>query len=87
VHTEVPFAGGTGKSVRRGVIDLVYRVDGGWKIVDYKTHIQLTPELTQRFSRQVAAYADHWETVSDEPVVERGLWLAASSGTDRYYAL
>jgi ATP-dependent helicase/nuclease subunit A len=87
VHTEVPFAEGKGKRVRRGVIDLVYRVDGGWKIVDYKTYIELTPELTKRFTRQVTEYAEHWETISGEAVVERGLWLAASSGGDRYLAL
>jgi hypothetical protein len=74
------------------VIDLIYRVDAtgvgaGWKVVDYKTHRDVTPELMARFTRQVDAYADHWEAVSGEPVVERGLWLAASDGKDRYLAL
>jgi hypothetical protein len=47
----------------------------------------VTPALTERFSRQVTLYAEHWEAVSGEPVVERGLWLAASDGKDRYIAL
>ncbi len=96
VHVEVPFASSQqqreGDTVRRGVIDLIYRVDAtgvgaGWKVVDYKTHRDVTPELMARFTRQVDAYADHWEAVSGEPVVERGLWLAASDGKDRYLAL
>ena len=92
VHVEVPLALQEGDTVRRGVIDLVYRVGEdpvgvGWKIVDYKTHAAVTPALTERFSRQVTRYAEHWEAVSGEPVVERGLWLAASDGKDRYIAL
>jgi hypothetical protein len=37
-----------------------------------------------RYRDQVEAYAAQWEAVSGEGVVERGLWLAASDGTDRY---
>ena len=89
VHAEVPLASQEGDTVRRGVIDLVYRVGdaAGWKIIDYKTHPVMTPALTERFTRQVEFYAEHWEAVSGEPVVERGLWLAASDGKDRYIAL
>jgi ATP-dependent helicase/nuclease subunit A len=86
-QAEVPFADGDGQHVRRGVIDLIYRVDGGWKIVDVKTHADLTQDLTQHYARQVEAYAAHWEAVSGEAVVERGLWLATSDGTDRYVCL
>ena len=89
VHAEMPLASQEGDTVRRGVIDLVYRVGdaAGWKIIDYKTHPVMTPVLTERFTRQVEFYAEHWEAVSGEPVVERGLWLAASDGKDRYIAL
>jgi ATP-dependent helicase/nuclease subunit A len=87
VYVEVPIASVQDDTVRRGVIDLVYRIEGGWKIVDYKTHRDLTGELLQVFALQVNAYATHWEAVSGESVIERGLWLATSDGTDRYIAL
>ena len=94
VHAEVPFAQAQGDTMLRGVIDLVYRLDDrGWKIVDYKTHqaagdgAEAEDSLRARYAEQVEAYAAHWEAVSGERVVERGLWLAASDGTDRYIAL
>ena len=87
VFVEVPIASAEDDAVRRGVIDLVYRIEGGWKIIDYKTHPDLTAELTQVFKLQINAYAAHWEAVSGAPVAERGLWLATSDGTDRYVEL
>jgi ATP-dependent helicase/nuclease subunit A len=92
VYAEVPYAEPTPDGVLRGVIDLVYRVgETNWKVVDYKTHradIDGGPEpldrLVNRYRDQVEAYAAQWEAVSGEGVVERGLWLAASDGTDRY---
>ncbi len=85
-YVEVPFATMAGHTIHRGVIDLVYRVTGGWKIVDYKTHRSLTPELLAHFAQQLDAYAAHWEAVSGESVVERGIWLASSEATDKYIA-
>jgi ATP-dependent helicase/nuclease subunit A len=87
VYAEVPLASADGQTVHRGVIDLVYRITGGWKIVDYKTHHDLTPEMTQSFGRQIDTYASHWEAVSGAKVVQRGVWLAVSDGTDRYIPL
>ncbi|MFH1572032.1 MAG: UvrD-helicase domain-containing protein [Gemmatimonadota bacterium] len=83
-YAEVPFAapleaGEVPRGARRGYIDLVYRVTGGWKLVDYKTDEADGPEavagLAERYRPQVEAYAAHWEALSGEPVVERGLWL------------
>ncbi|MDA0333669.1 MAG: UvrD-helicase domain-containing protein [bacterium] len=87
VYVEVPFASMAGDTIHRGVIDLVYRVPGGWKIVDYKTHRAPTPERMALFAQQVGAYAAHWEAVSGQSVVERGIWLVSSEATDRYIAL
>ena len=92
VHAEVPFGEARDEGVRRGVIDLVYRVgEGAWKVVDYKTHRgeeDLAMEsLAARYADQVAAYAEHWERASGERVTERGLWLASSDGADRYISL
>ena len=92
VHAEVPFGEARAGGVRRGVIDLVYRVgEGAWKVVDYKTHRgegELAMEsLAGRYADQVAAYAEHWERASGEAVTQRGLWLASSDGADRYVSL
>ncbi|MBM3279294.1 MAG: hypothetical protein FJY95_14610 [Candidatus Handelsmanbacteria bacterium] len=65
VHTEVKFAGAGGV---RGVIDLVFRVAGGWKIVDYQSE-------TAPFAPALEAGARHWEQLTGEEVVERGAWL------------
>ena len=85
VYTEVPLArparSGDRPGVLRGVIDLIYRTPEGWKIVDYKTDAVPSDDVARavvdRYSRQVQAYADHWETVTGEPVTEKGIWLTA----------
>ena len=94
VYSEVPFGQARGGGVRRGVIDLVYRVgEGAWKVVDYKTHggaragAAAVEGLKARYADQVAAYAEHWEEASGERVTERGLWLASPDGSDRYIGL
>ncbi len=82
VHTEVDFAraedfmGQT--QVTRGRVDLVYRVVGGWRIVDFKTdrtHSEAeTQHLRSRYGDQVRAYAKHWTELSGERVRSAGLW-------------
>ena len=68
VHTQVEFAapadGGEGV---RGVIDLVFRVAGGWKIVDYQSE-------TAVVMAAVEAGAGVWQELAGEAVVERGVW-------------
>ena len=94
VYAEVPFGQALEDGVRRGVIDLVYRVgEGAWKVVDYKTHggaregDAAVEGLAARYAEQVAAYAEHWERVTAERVTERGLWLASPDGSHRYIGL
>ena len=66
-HEEVPFAlkvAGDGAAVAKvinGTIDSVYRTADGWKIVDYKTDIDVSPAMLQaRYADQLRAYADAW---------------------------
>lgn len=86
VYTEVPFAvsqaadNASSNEIIRGIIDLVYRLPGGWKIVDYKTNTVKTDEdvqaLCEQTADQVNTYARHWEKFTGETVVAKGLWLA-----------
>ena len=84
VYTETPFAlpAASGNGVERGIIDLVYRIPSGWKIVDYKTHARAgedqVDELTNHFAIQVNTYAQHWQQIAGQHVVEKGLWFTAS---------
>ena len=64
VHTQVEFAAPAGV---RGVIDLVFRVAGGWQIVDYQSEPATDTSA-------VEAGARHWEQLAGEKAVERGVW-------------
>lgn len=85
VYTEVPFAVSQAANnpspdeIIRGVIDLVYRLPRGWKIVDYKTNAVKTDEdvqaLCEQTTDQVNTYARHWENFTGDTVVAKGLWL------------
>lgn len=70
VHTQVEFAAPAGEQGGvRGVIDLVFRVAGGWKIVDYQSE-------TARVEEALEAGAHHWAQLAGEKaVVEKGVWL------------
>lgn len=66
VHTQVGFAVPAGeKGGMRGVINLIFRVAGGGKIVDYQRQREPVPAA-------VEAGARHWEQLAGEAVVERG---------------
>lgn len=85
VYTEVSFAVSQAENtpspceIIRGVIDLVYRLPEGWKIVDYKTNAVKTDEevnaLCEQTADQVNTYARHWANFTGERVVAKGLWL------------
>ena len=87
VYTEVSFAisqavnNASSNKIIRGVIDLVYRLPEGWKIVDYKTNAVKTDEdvqaLCEQTADQVNTYARHWAQFTGETVVAKGLWLTA----------
>ncbi|HEX6559110.1 MAG TPA: PD-(D/E)XK nuclease family protein, partial [Longimicrobiales bacterium] len=82
---EVPFAASDSdydvRGVVDGVIDLAFREKDGWVIVDYKTDAIADPaawqQRTELYRRQVNLYADHWERLTGESVVERVLVLTS----------
>lgn len=87
-YTEVDFAAPEsllGKtSILRGRIDLVYRVKGGWTIVDFKTERVRTPSeqaaLVRHYRNQVRAYSRTWRQLCGQNVVEAGIW-STETGT------
>ncbi len=74
-HEEVPFSikvsadsAGVPK-VLNGTIDSVFRQAAGWKIVDYKTDVNVTAAvLQQRYGEQLAAYVSAWRRFVDGEV-------------------
>lgn len=65
-------------TVRRGVIDLIFKESAGWVIVDYKSErvdAEVIPALVSYYEPQVQAYIQAWETIVGEPVVEAGLFF------------
>jgi ATP-dependent helicase/nuclease subunit A len=65
-----------------GIIDLVYKIDGKWKIVDFKTDRpkdadDVLPVLTKFYQNQVEIYKQVWETVSKEKVDEAQLYFVS----------
>ena len=65
-------------TVLRGVIDLVFRETAGWVIVDYKSErveVSQIPALVDYYKPQIDAYANVWQKIVGQPVVERGLFF------------
>jgi ATP-dependent helicase/nuclease subunit A len=59
-----------------GRIDLVFREDDGWVIVDYKSDAageRIPADLLRRYRAQLALYALAWERITGEHVKERML--------------
>lgn len=82
---EVPFAACDIEhrmhAVADGVIDLAFREKAGWIIVDYKTDAVADPAVWQRrtdtYRRQLNLYADYWEKLTGDTVVEKVLVLTS----------
>jgi ATP-dependent helicase/nuclease subunit A len=64
-------------TVLQGRVDLAYRVDGGWELVDYKTDaIEGDPApWVEHYAPQVRLYARHWAAIGGEPVLRAGLFF------------
>lgn len=81
VYTEVPIGMNETEDggVVRGVIDLVFRDEQGWHIVDYKTDAVDTEAEARRrratYEPQLAAYRTYWNRVTDLPVVTADIWF------------
>jgi ATP-dependent helicase/nuclease subunit A len=68
-------------TVLRGVIDLVFKEDGGWVLVDYKTDRAaegMPPVLARGYAAQVRLYAEAWERCTGEVVKKAFLYFVAA---------
>jgi ATP-dependent helicase/nuclease subunit A len=74
-------------TVVRGSVDLAFKEDGGWVLVDYKTdrvgrdNVQA---LLQKYEAQLRMYQEAWTRCTGEPVAEIGIYLVSDG---RYFPL
>jgi ATP-dependent helicase/nuclease subunit A len=81
VQREVPVGALLDGVVVSGAVDLLYRDDGAWAIVDYKTDRAAEPDvLLARYRPQGAAYALAAEAALGEGSVREVCFIAARAG-------
>lgn len=63
----------------KGIIDLIYKTDDGWVIVDYKTDRPTNKEdfakLEEFYRTQIEFYQEVWETLTNERVAQKSLYF------------
>ncbi len=74
--------------VIHGIIDLVHRADGGWRVLDYKSdQLDALPdidaELLKRYAPQLAQYRRAWQLASGEAVTSTELVALRAKRTIR----
>jgi ATP-dependent helicase/nuclease subunit A len=63
-HVETPFSAARARVILMGVIDLAFRVEAAWEIVDYKTDRRSDPTANQAYAQQLHKYADAWRAIA-----------------------
>jgi ATP-dependent helicase/nuclease subunit A len=86
-HEEVPFAvrktTGSVPMVVTGTIDLVHRRGDGWRVLDYKTDVELGDVVAQsQYARQLEDYSAAWERISGAAVTTVVVPARASAARD-----
>lgn len=66
-YTEVPFAYKENNELYNGVIDLLYKKDGMWHVIDYKTNYDDT-DLDNLYRKQLDSYIEAFKKVSSEEI-------------------
>ena len=70
-YFEMPFSIADGNTVLAGAIDLVFKENGEWVIVDYKTdNYEKDPQRKKAYQKQLDIYAKYWENITGERVKE-----------------
>lgn len=77
-----PATGSNAETVLRGTIDLLYRHQGEWSMIDFKSDKVDDPDALDRvlgpdhgYRAQVQAYVDAWHALNGEPIRRAGLWF------------
>jgi ATP-dependent helicase/nuclease subunit A len=80
--TEIPFQilkeDAPVPTVLRGAIDLIFKENGGWVLVDYKTDVVSAKNmdaLVEKYRPQLQVYAGAWEVCTGEKVFEKGIFF------------
>lgn len=63
-YVETPFATADARAILIGVIDLVFRGEPAWEIVDYKTDRASDPAANEKYANQLQKYADTWRAIT-----------------------
>ena len=72
---ETAFAYGLNGDVLYGVIDLIFKEDGKWIIVDYKTDdFENGASRKNVYLKQIGLYKKYWESITGEEVSEEVLY-------------
>lgn len=71
----------------KGVIDLIYKINGRWKIVDYKTDHPTDPEhfklLEDFYQDQISFYKQAWEDMTGEVVESTKLFFVMENSKNQ----
>ncbi len=84
IHTEYPVAEVADQdlpTLSDGTIDLLYRRNDEWHLIDFKTDRVSASDHTdmvERYRTQVKAYADAWVRATGCPLTQAALWFADS---------
>jgi ATP-dependent helicase/nuclease subunit A len=74
-YFEAPFAFACDGHIIQGVIDLVFKEEKGWVIVDYKTDdFEKDADRKMKYQKQLQLYKQAWETISGQKVAETILY-------------
>ena len=69
MHCEVPFcyreSAEGGERIWHGVMDVLYRKDGQWHIIDYKTNADPS-DLDEKYQAQTKAYREAFREMTGE---------------------
>jgi ATP-dependent exoDNAse (exonuclease V) beta subunit len=68
VFREVPVAGNTPEGRTQAKVDLLFEVDKGWRLVDFKTDKAPKAEALKKYSAQMSSYAATLSGVLRAPV-------------------
>jgi len=89
VYTEVPFSYKAPESevyagdvlsedtYVNGIIDLVFKEQNGWVIIDYKSYDEheVSQDIRRNHEKQLESYKEAWEKITGEPVKETEIFF------------